>query len=106
MKKISVFAGACGEKVEATAESADGRYVRISITQCCRHVSLMKSTLENGPLDGFELMRNIRKSMIYDAAGACLPHVTCPVPSALHKLVEAELGLAVPVDVTIKFDKE
>ncbi|MDH5638570.1 MAG: hypothetical protein OEZ04_08765 [Nitrospinota bacterium] len=106
MKKISVFAGVCGEKVEATAESVDGRHVKISITRCCVHVEKMKATLENGPLDGFELMRNIRKSQIYDAAGECLPHVTCPVPSALHKLVEAELGLAVPVDVTIKFEKE
>ncbi|MDH5509994.1 MAG: hypothetical protein OEZ32_06510 [Nitrospinota bacterium] len=104
--KISVFAGACGERVEAIAESVDDRYVVLTITQCCRHVEKMKATLENGPLDGFELMRNIRKSLIYDAAGACLPHVTCPVPSALHKLVEAELGLAVPVDVTIKFEKD
>ncbi|MDH4185329.1 MAG: hypothetical protein OEV92_13960 [Nitrospinota bacterium] len=105
MKKVSVFAGACGETVEATAESADGRHVDLKITQCCKHVARMKAKLENGPLDGYELMRSLRTSQIYDVAGQCLPHVTCPVPSALHKLIEAELGLAVPVDITIKFEE-
>ena len=105
MNKISVFAGVCGEKVEATAHSEDGRHVKISITHCCKHVARMKAKLENGQMDGYELMRSIKTSPIYGAAGDCLPHVTCPIPSALHKLVEAELGLAVPVDVTIKFER-
>jgi hypothetical protein len=105
MNKVSVFAGICGELVEATAESEDGRHVKITITQCCKHVARMKAKLENGPLDGFELMRSIKTSQIY-AAADCLPHVTCPIPSALHKLVEAELGLAIPMDVTIKFERK
>jgi len=106
MKKIVVDAGVCGEKVAATAESPDGRHVKINITKCCRHMVQMKEMFSNGPLDGYELMRNIETSKIHIAADKCLPHVTCPVPTALHKLVEAELGLAVPVDVTIKFEKD
>lgn len=105
MAKVVVIAGVCGETIEASAESIDKRYVKIKIEKCCEHVERMKLALEKEPLDGYRLMTNFENSQIYKSANFCLPHVTCPVPSALHKLVEVALELAVPVDISIKIEK-
>lgn len=105
MAKIVVNAGACGEIIEATAESDDERHVTIKIEKCCEYVERMKAELEAGPLDAYKLMTNIEGSLIYKSANKCLPHVTCPVPSGLHKLVELATGMAVASDVTIKIEK-
>jgi len=105
MAKIVVTAGACGETVEATAKAVDDRYANVKIGKCCEYVERMKQALEAEPLDGYKLMKGFAASEIYKSAGVCLPHVTCPVPAALHKLVELELGLAVAADVVIKIEK-
>ncbi len=105
MAKVVVNAGVCGEIVEATAESDDERYVKIKIGKCCEYVERMKAELEAEPLDAYKLMTNFESSLIYKSANKCLPHVTCPVPSALHKLIEIATGMAVAADVTIKIEK-
>ncbi len=104
MPKITIDAGACGETVEASAECEDGRVVKFTIGVCCEHVERMKPALELEPLDAFSLMKGFEVSPIYQSAAKCLPHVTCPVPSGFHKLVELSAGLAVPADVTMKIE--
>ena len=86
------------------AEKVDKRHVLLKITRCCEHIARMKTRLEKKPLDVLNVMSKISDSEIYKAADQCLPHTTCPVPSALSKLVEVEMGLAVPVDVSIRFE--
>ncbi len=103
-KKVVICAGVCGETVEATVESVDSRYVRLKIGKCCKHIERMKPMLEGEPLDARKVISNIRQSPIFDAAQKWLPHVTCPVPVGLSKLIEIEAGLNVPVDVSIKFE--
>ncbi len=105
MAKVIVNAGVCGEIMEASAESVDKRYVKIKIGKCCEFVERMKPALESEPLDGYKLMTTFESSDIYKAANKCLPHVTCPVPSGLHKLIEVALDLAISVDVSIKIEK-
>ena len=39
----------------------------------------------------------------YQAALQNIEHITCPVPVAILKAIEAELGLALPKDVAIRF---
>jgi len=104
MNKVVICAGVCGETVEATVESVDGRHVRLKIGKCCKHVERMKPMLEKEPLDAREVISNLRLSPVFDVANKCLPHVTCPVPVGLSKLIEIEAGLNVPVDVSIKFE--
>lgn len=106
MKKIIIESGVCGEKVEVTADSQDGRHVTVRVGKCCQFIERMKPDLEKEPLDAYRLMSNILNSPIYQSASRCLPHVTCPVPSAIHKVIEAEAGLAVPVDVKITFERD
>lgn len=104
MRKVQICAGVCGETVEATAEKVDNRRVKLKIGKCCQFIERMKPELEKEPLDAYQLMNTISSSRIYQSASKCLPHVTCPAPSGLHKLIEVEMGLAVPVDVSIKIE--
>ncbi|MBW2093971.1 MAG: hypothetical protein JRI80_03705 [Deltaproteobacteria bacterium] len=46
----------------------------------------------------------INKNPIYEKAGRCNLHSSCPVPCGIIKAAEAELGLAVTNDVTIVFE--
>ena len=43
---------------------------------------------------------------VYRAAEKCLKHTACPVPCAILKAAEVEMGLCVPEDVCITFEKK
>jgi hypothetical protein len=53
-----------------------------------------------------DLFKKMLDNPVYVRGSVCLKHTSCPVPWCILKAVEAELGLAVPKDVTMKFERE
>jgi len=98
---LIVSAGACGHGTEITAEKEKAKTVRVVVETECEMVSKMAEDL--GPLDMMAVFTGFPDNPVYRAAARHLKHVSCPVPSAILKTVEVELGLAVPKDVHMEF---
>ncbi len=103
MKKVSIQAGSCGAIIEAEAEAVDDRYVNIRITKCCEHIEKMRPVLEGEPIDAFATLAPLGSSVVYKSGIKCIPHSSCVVPSGLHKLIEAEMGLSTDAYTAVKF---
>lgn len=104
MTKVVVKSGACGFSVTVTARKEKGKKVLISLETECEMVRSMAG--EIAVLDMMSLFTRLPDNPVYRSASHHLKHVTCPVPGAILKAMEAEAGLAVPKDVSIVFVKD
>ncbi len=104
MTKVIVNAGNCGFSVAITVEKVEGKKVRVSLdTECEMAVDMLEDI---SLLDMRVLFSKHFANPVYRAADNYLKHTACPVPCAILKATEAELGLCLPEDVTIRFEKE
>ncbi|GAB4488107.1 MAG: hypothetical protein OHK006_18070 [Thermodesulfovibrionales bacterium] len=100
--KITVKSGACGFDVEVTAEKQEDRTVRITLAGECAMIRKMSEDLPG--LDLRSLFIRHTENPVYRAAAKHLKHVACPVPAAVLKAAEVELGLNVAKDASIRFE--
>ncbi len=77
--------------------------MRIALSSNCEMVSSMNADLSN--VDWREALHSLQGSLIYTVASQHISHAACPVPSAVIKAVEVEIGAALPRDVTITVDR-
>ncbi len=105
MTQVVVDGGACGFATRIRARKGVGRKVLIELESDCELVSALGEKLvELGPFSMRDIMtRGIKGNPIMEAGSATLSHASCPVPVAILKAAEVELGLNVPCDVTIEF---
>jgi hypothetical protein len=102
MTKVVVDPGICGMTTTIEVVSLPAHKVRVTIVSDCEMVSKMGEQLKE--LDWPSLWRQRGNGYdIYQAALQCERHITCPVPVAILKAIEAEAGLALPKDVAIRF---
>ena len=88
-----------------TAVSEDGISTKISVDTKCPHVAAAVEGL--GEVDGMiEATQPPGESAVYKALAERCTHSACPVPMAILKAVEAEAGMALPQDVTMRMTKE
>lgn len=104
MTKIKVDPGNCGFLVSITAEKGAGKKVRISLETECE--MLMNMLPDISVIDMQSLFMNHVSNPVYRSAAAHLQHAACPVPCAILKAAEVEMGLCVPGDVNIIFEKD
>jgi hypothetical protein len=52
---------------------------------------------------GHEVFNGFSESIVYRSAAKHIRHQGCPIPAAIIKTIEVEVGIALPEDVTIKF---
>ncbi len=104
MTKVTVNPGNCGFTVSVTAEKGDRKKIHISLDTECEMV--MKMADEISVLEMKALFTNILGNPVYRCASQHLQHTACPVPGAILKAAEVELGLCVAEDVKIQFEKE
>ncbi len=104
MTKVKVNAGNCGFTVTVTAEKGRGKKIIISLDTECEMISEMGKDISG--LDMRSLFTNHMNNPVYRSAAKHLRHAACPVPCAILKAAEAELGLCLPEDVIIRFDKK
>ncbi len=104
MTNVEVNSGNCGFTVRISAEKGIGRTVTIVLDTECSMVRDMMKDISS--IDLREMFLNHINNPVYRAASRHLKHAACPVPSAILKAAEVELGLCLPEDVRITFGKD
>lgn len=103
MSRVTVHAGACGYDVAVEVEKVDRHTVRVALRSECKEVMAMQPEMAELNWRRGVFCR-IAESRVYACAAQHLHHAACPVPSAILKAIEVEVGIALPKDVTIHFE--
>ena len=102
MTRVMVDAGICGFSTTVEVSKLSSRKVTVTLTSDCEMVTQMAEDL--GELDWQDTLGERRASLVDKTASRCLRHTACPVPVAIIKAIEVEVGLALPRDVAIHFE--
>ena len=111
MTKTVIMAGPCRFDTKVCAEKAAKRAIKLTVeSQCPSIAKMFEAWFEaNGDqVDGFKLcMNRPGQDALHQFAADKLPaHAACPVIAGVLRTVEAEAGLCVKEDMTIKFVEE
>lgn len=102
MTRAIVQPGICGFDALIEAVGSDG-VVKLQIESECECIKKLAEILTEVSLEDLMEARLFNENKIYESAAKCVRHQSCPIACAIMKVVEAELGLALKKDVTIKF---
>jgi len=100
---VTLDAGSCGYRVTITVEKINKDLLDIRIDTDCEMVKMIEADLKGS--DWKKILRKIMESPVYISASKRLRHLGCPVPMAIIKAIEVELGLSPPSDVKLTFLK-
>lgn len=101
MKKVRVDPGICGFPATIRVEKVSKDRVKVHIACACDQVKRFGERVAD--LEWKRAFGPMSTTEVYRAASETLKHVTCPIPMALLKTLEAEIGAALPRDVTVRF---
>ena len=100
MTNVEVTAGICGFTAIVSAQKVEKLKTMIQI-ECEKIASLGEILLDLDLQDIFQ--RPFNNGKIYTMAARSNIHASCPIPCAIIKAVEVEMGLALKKDVKIIF---
>ncbi len=104
MTKVQVNPGVCGFTVAVSVEKDKDRNFYISLDTECEMVKKMAAEI---PFLEFRApFSAILHNPVYRSASKNLKHAACPVPSAILKAIEVEVGACLPRPVSIIFTEE
>lgn len=105
MTIVEVYAGDCGYSAVIEVTKVDDTHVRVMIRSECEQITAMNPALVNLQWKGkgHQVFRRMIESAVYQSASEQIRHTACPIPVAILKAIEAEVGLSLPKDVTITF---
>lgn len=103
MTRVKVEAGACGFTAVVQVEKVDGQTIRVSIHSDCQQLTAMNPDLAEVHWRRGVFCR-MTDSLVYHSASRHIHHAACPVPAAILKAIEAEVGLALAKDASIHFE--
>lgn len=102
MTRVQVVCGACGFTAEIRVAAKGAAEVAVQVSSDCEAAVRWGETVRRlewrGPLG-----RMPAAGEYWHSAWKILKHRTCPLPLALLKAVEVEIGAAVAADVAIRF---
>ncbi len=101
MSRLVVDSGICGFESVVEARKRGKYAVSISIKSECKQISQLNEILGSMALE--DIFTPPGRNLVFARAQEAQCHVTCPVPVAILKCAEVELGMAVPRDVSISF---
>ena len=101
MTRAVVNPGICGMSATIEVGKVGKRRVRVEITSDCEMVTKMGESLVE--LDWRDALKPPVDSSIYKYASNCHLHASCPVPMAILKAIEVEVGIALPKSVVVTF---
>jgi len=99
--RVMVDAGICGFTVTIEVCKVDARTVRVVIASDCETVSKWGEQL--GHLDWQESLKHPGNFLFFESAFRHIRHAACPIPIAVLKAIEVEVGVAAPKNVNIWF---
>ena len=94
--------GICGFDAIIEAKRA-GLIVNLSISSKCESIMALADILTEVSLQEFADRTVFTDNVVFKKANLCIHHRACPIPCAILKAIEAELGLALKKKVTIEF---
>jgi uncharacterized Zn finger protein len=100
--KVTVDPGICGFVTKVEVDKITKQKVKVVINSDCESVAQMGELLTE--IDKWTVFKQHEDCEIYKAASKCHLHITCPIPTAVLKAIEVEIGLALPRDVVICFE--
>lgn len=105
MAHSEVYAGICGCSARIDVKQLDNKNVRVLVHSECEQITAMNSDLAciQWKGRGHQVFRRMTDSVIYHSSYEHIRHTGCPVPAAILKTIEVEVGIALPEDVTISF---
>ncbi len=102
MTVVTVDAGICGFTSRIEVSKLSARSVSLLITSDCEMVSGLAERVRE--LSWHDVLRRRPDSLLRQSTADCIKHAACPVPVAIVKAIEVEMGLALPRDVLIHFE--
>ncbi len=105
MAQSEVYAGICGCSATIDVKQLDNKHVQVLVSSECEQITAMNSDLARIQWKGrgHQVFTRMTDSVIYRSAGKHIRHTGCPVPAAILKTIEVEVGIALPEDVTVSF---
>jgi hypothetical protein len=99
---LTVDSGICGFRsvIEARKQGRDS--VSITIESECEQICQLNNILGSMALS--DIFTAAGRNPVFARAQEARCHSTCPVPVAILKCAEVELGMALPRDVSITFE--
>lgn len=105
MTRVEVFAGVCGHSAVIEAVKLDATHVQVTLHSACEQITAMNPDLARLQWKGkgHVVFKRMTESVVYESAARHIRHTACPIPAAILKAIEVEVGLALAKDVTITF---
>jgi hypothetical protein len=98
--KVCVDPGACGFACMIEVKRTGKYKAAVRLQSRCKQIAQLASQISE--VDFMDIVgKAFGQNQIFLSAARCKLHPSCPVPTALVKAVEAELGMAVKKNVTI-----
>ncbi len=102
MTKATVDAGICGFTALIEVIRLSSQRVSITVTSDCEMISKMGEELTD--IDWRDGLNQREDCPLYKSLQQHIKHVACPIPIAILKAIEVEVGAALPGDVAIRFE--
>lgn len=104
MTKLTAEPGACGFTCNIEIEKLSKYQVKVHLQSKCGQIKKLSNEVDE--IDFMEIYRGpFGQNLISQAAARCKCHPSCPIPCALIKAIEAELGMAVKKDVSFAYEE-
>jgi hypothetical protein len=101
MPSAVIRSGICGFTTRATAHCGDVAHVALKIESDCPNYQKVAEQLHE--VDAFqELFVDKFEGTVWKVCARYSPHISCPVPVGLLKLIEVAAGLALPQTASIE----
>jgi len=103
MTSLKIEAGSCGFVINLSVKKDSKNTVILKLDTECKMLKQINQELET--IQIIEALKGLTDNPVFKAASKHLKHPSCPVPFAILKAIETELGLALSKDVKIKFNR-
>ena len=101
MTKVIVHPGICGFDAHLEVKASEST-LKLQIKSECKDVKSLARVLTEIPKQDWMNTEGFAKK-IYEYVSRSPRHLSCPIPCAIMKAIEVELGLALKKNVEIKF---
>jgi len=101
MCKMAIDPGICGFQSEVEVKKKERRKVGVNIYSECPQLVQLNEMLDS--LDLRDIFMPPIRNIVFTLSEKAGCHASCPVPLAVLKCAEVELGLALPRDVMMSF---
>jgi hypothetical protein len=101
MCKVSIDPGICGFECEVEVRKQNNRKADVTIRSECPQLIELNAMLDS--LDLRDVLMPPGNNIVFNLSEKANCHASCPVPLAILKCAEVEMGLAIPRDVSMNF---